>query len=202
MGAGREVFTTGQVRRIQSSPDGPGRDDLHTEGSELRPLPGQQSLSGFCAGSSGVSGLSSWPRKKVPLLTVTAAVIRGNGRVLLAQRPEGGLLGGLWEFPGGTLEADDAGLEACLKREIQEELNVDIDVLTAFGVYKHAYTHFKIILHAFICDLVGHQEPKPVACSDLNWVRLDELERYPMGKVDRRIARRLVKEGLDGTRAN
>ena len=62
------------------------------------------------------------PRRKVPSLTVTAAVIRRNGRVLLAKRPPEGLLGGLWEFPGGTLEETDADLQACLQREIQEEL--------------------------------------------------------------------------------
>lgn len=138
------------------------------------------------------------PRKSIPLLTVAAAVIRNDGRVLLAQRPEGGLLGGLWEFPGGTLEEDDPGLEECLKREIREELGVEIHVRTPFGIYKHAYTHFKIRLHAFICDLIDGQIPQPVECSDLTWVRLNGLEQYPMGKVDRRIARRLMEEGLDG----
>ena len=79
--------------------------------------------------------MSAWPlqaasRKKpcassrlpaIPHYIVTAAVIRRNGQVLIAQRPEQGLLGGLWEFPGGKLQPDE-DLDACLKREICEEL--------------------------------------------------------------------------------
>jgi len=138
------------------------------------------------------------PRKKVPSLTVTAAVIAKDGLVLITQRPREGLLGGMWEFPGGTLEENDPDLASCLTREIREELGVDIQLRQPFGVYKHAYTHFKIVLHAFICSLNGGQTPEALECSDLVWVGLDELEKYPMGKVDRRIAKRLVREGLDG----
>ena len=138
------------------------------------------------------------PRKKVPHLTVTAAVIHQNGEVLLAKRPSDGLLGGLWEFPGGTLEETDVDLSACLTREIREELNVTIQVGAPFGIYKHAYTHFKITLHAFICEILSGEKPEPLASDGLIWVGLDELGDYPMGKVDRQIAQRLEKEGFDG----
>jgi A/G-specific adenine glycosylase len=138
------------------------------------------------------------PRKKTPCFTVTAAVISRGDRVLLAKRPSDGLLGGLWEFPGGTLEDDDEDLESCLKRETREEMGVDVLIKSAFGHYKHAYTHFKITLHAFICELVNGYEPRPIECEDVVWVRLDQLAVFPMGKVDRRIAQRLVKEGFDG----
>jgi len=137
-------------------------------------------------------------RKKPPHLIVTAAVIRKNGKVLLAQRPRDGLLGGLWEFPGGTLEKNDQDLESCLIREIKEELGSDIKVIAPFGKYKHAYTHFKITLTAFICDLTDGHEPEPIGCDNLVWVGVDRLDQYPMGKVDRRIAGRLLKEGLNG----
>lgn len=139
------------------------------------------------------------PRKNVPHLTVTAAVIRRDGRVLLAQRPRHGLLGGLWEFPGGTLEEKDADLHSCLRREIREELGVDIQVGAPFGEYQHAYTHFKISLYAFLCELPLSVQPQNLANDDLAWVRLEELPAYPMGNVDRRIARRLEEEGFDGT---
>lgn len=135
------------------------------------------------------------PRKKVPRLTVTAAVIRREELVLLAKRPAGGLLGGLWEFPGGTLEQTDPDLPACLTREIQEELGAAIRVGAPFGTYRHAYTHFKIELHAFLCTLADGQEPQPIGCDALAWVQLQDLGEYPMGKVDRRIANRLAKEG-------
>ncbi len=135
------------------------------------------------------------PRKKTPHLTVTAAVIRRDGQVLLSQRPAGGLLGGLWEFPGGTKEQSDPDLPACLQREIQEELGVQVAVGEPFGVYKHAYTHFKITLHAFLCRLDNGVKPKPIESDALVWVSASELENYPMGKVDRQIANRLRVEG-------
>ncbi len=138
------------------------------------------------------------PRKKTPHLTVTAAVISRDDQVLLAQRPKEGLLGGLWEFPGGTLEEGDEDLESCLKREIREELDVDIGVRRPFGKYQHAYTHFRITLHAFMCDLLDGHQPMPIECEEVAWAGLDQLEEFPMGKVDRLIAQRLLKEGLDG----
>lgn len=134
------------------------------------------------------------PRKKTPSLTVTAAVIHRDDTFLLAKRPPEGLLGGLWEFPGGTLEKTDEDLPACLRREIQEELGADINVGRPFGIYRHAYTHFKIELHAFCCTLVDDREPQAIECDEFAWVTLDELRNYPMGKVDRRIADRLAKE--------
>jgi len=139
------------------------------------------------------------PRKKVPHLTVTAAVILRGGTVLLAQRPSPGLLGGLWEFPGGTMEEADVDLPACLRREITEELGVTVKVGASFGQYQHAYTHFKITLTAFLCEIPITEQPQPLASDGLVWARLEELSAYPMGKVDRQIARKLAKEVCDGT---
>jgi A/G-specific adenine glycosylase len=138
------------------------------------------------------------PRKKVPHHTVTAAVIVHGDRVLLAQRHPDGLLGGMWEFPGGTLEDFDADLPACLEREIREELGVTVKVGEGYGIYRHAYTHFKITLHAFVCALGQGEEPRPLDSAGLAWVRLSELDDYPMGRVDRRIANRIKKEGANG----
>jgi A/G-specific adenine glycosylase len=125
----------------------------------------------------------------VPHHTVTAAVIRRKGKVLLAKRPAGGLLGGMWEFPGGKVEEDET-LETCLIREIREELGIRIVVGKTFGIYRHAYSHFRITLHAFLCS-VKSGEPKPIKAAELAWVIPDKLSNYPMGKVDRLIAKRL-----------
>ncbi len=130
------------------------------------------------------------PKAEVPHYTVTAAVIRREGKVLLAKRPSKGLLGGMWEFPGGKTEQDET-LEDCLLREIREELDASIRIDEPFGVYQHAYTHFRITLHAFICQLTGG-EPKPIDAAELVWVNPGKLQEYPMGKVDRLIARKLV----------
>lgn len=134
-------------------------------------------------------------RPVVPHITVSAAVIRRDGQVLIAQRPAQGLLGGLWEFPGGKVEEGET-LEDGLRREIVEELDAAIAVETPFGVYHHAYTHFRVTLHAFLCRLTGG-EPRPVQPSALCWVAPDDLRKYPMGKIDRQIARRLAGEAND-----
>ncbi len=129
------------------------------------------------------------PKADVPHYTVTAAVLQRDGKILLAKRPSKGLLGGMWEFPGGKVEKGET-LEACLAREIREELGAEIHVGEAFGIYRHAYTHFRITLHAFLCELTDG-EPKPVEAAGLAWVVPAELSLYPMGKVDRQIAGRL-----------
>lgn len=132
------------------------------------------------------------PKPETPHYTVTAAVIRQNGRVLIARRPEEGLLGGLWEFPGGKVDAGES-LEEGLRREITEELDVQIKVGETLGVYQHAFTHFRITLHAFECRLQNGGQPVAKEHSALSWVPLSALDEYPMGKVDRQIARRLAK---------
>ncbi|HEY9078156.1 MAG TPA: A/G-specific adenine glycosylase [Anaerolineaceae bacterium] len=129
-------------------------------------------------------------RQRTPHYIVTAAVIERDDRVMIAQRPADGLLGGMWEFPGGKVRKGES-LEACLQREIQEELGAQVKVGTSLGMYKHAFTHFKITLHAFRCRLVEGSEPRPVKASAIRWLRLDELDDYPMGKVDRLISQRL-----------
>jgi A/G-specific adenine glycosylase len=129
-------------------------------------------------------------RAAIPHHTVTAAVIQRDGQVLITQRPSNGLLGSLWEFPGGKVEPNE-DLAACLQREIKEELEVEIRVGEPFGEYRHAYTHFRVTLHAFLCQLCGGSPPKAVQVQDLRWVKAEELADYPMGKIDRQIARRL-----------
>lgn len=129
-------------------------------------------------------------RMEIPHYIVTAAIIRRQGQVLIAQRLAKGLLGGMWEFPGGKQEPGET-LPACLQREIMEELGTTIRVDEPFGVYTHAYTHFRITLHAFLCQLTA-EEPRPLQVQALHWVSPDELPTYPMGKVDRQISNHLL----------
>jgi A/G-specific adenine glycosylase len=126
------------------------------------------------------------PKRQTPHYTVTAAVIHRDGKVLIARRPQEGLLGGMWEFPGGK-QQEDEDLPDCLGREIREELGAVIAVGRELGVYFHAYTHFKVTLHAFACKLV-RGEPQPLEVSDLRWVTIAELPGFPMGKIDRMIS--------------
>ncbi|MCJ7586154.1 MAG: A/G-specific adenine glycosylase [Anaerolineales bacterium] len=140
------------------------------------------------------------PKPATPHHTVTAAIIERDGKYLLARRPQKGLLGGLWEFPGGKVEAGES-LESALHREIHAELGMAIRVGAPFGIYRHAYTHFRFTLHAFLCYPNG-DEPRALEAGELSWVSPSELSAYPMGKVDRQIARRLATDTLTGTRKN
>lgn len=131
-------------------------------------------------------------KPQTPHYTVTAAVIQRAGQVFIAQRPLDGLLGGLWEFPGGKLQPDET-LPDGLRREIREELAVEVAVGQPLGVYRHAFTHFRITLHAFDCTLADEtSEPQPLEHASLAWVPPHQLSTYPMGKVDRQIARHLL----------
>jgi A/G-specific adenine glycosylase len=127
-------------------------------------------------------------RKPLPHFDVTAAVLRRPGhpeQFLVAQRPPEGMLGGLWEFPGGK-QHDGETLADCLRREMQEELGVDVVVGEAVTSVKHAYTHFRITLHAFECRLLAG-EPQSIGVADWRWVTLDDLPAYAFAVTDQKI---------------
>jgi A/G-specific adenine glycosylase len=132
------------------------------------------------------------PKPDQPHYTVAAAVIQRAGQVLIAQRPANGLLGGMWEFPGGKLQPGE-DLAGCLQREIEEELGARVAVHEQVGVYQHAYTHFRVSLHAFRCSLASG-EPRNLEHASLVWTSVDELKNYPMGKIDRAIANQLAND--------
>jgi A/G-specific adenine glycosylase len=162
------------------------------------------------------------PKKEVPRYVHAAAVIIERRKVLLAQRPSKGLLGGMWEFPNGRVNGDPAkGLSKALKTEYGLRLKVkrnhraatlaphasagespqgeqrDSVLLSgsrsaykseSLGIVQHGYTHFKVTVHVFQCGLISM--PKG---TNLKWVPLKDLDKYPMGKIDRQIAKMIVK---------
>jgi A/G-specific adenine glycosylase len=133
-------------------------------------------------------------RKAVPHVDVTAAVIRGeNGKLLIAQRREDAMLGGLWEFPGGKREPGES-LEECLRREIREELGIEIAVGAQLTTIKHAYTHFKITLHVFECQHTGGS-PQAIECADWAWAAPVDLDRYAFPVTDQKIIATLREGG-------
>jgi A/G-specific adenine glycosylase len=134
------------------------------------------------------------PRKPTPHYNVTAGVIyNDDDQVLMAQRPHAGLLGGLWTFPGGRQETGEDP-EDCLRRCIKAMLGVDVGVGYGIVTVDHAYTHFRITLRAFRCR---HQsgEPQALECADWRWVGPGELGSLALPKVDREVARALLREG-------
>ena len=133
------------------------------------------------------------PKKEVPHYIHAAGVIIERKKVLLAQRPSQGLLGGMWEFPNGRVEGDPAkGLSKALKMEYRLRLKVKPRDKTQkkepLGIVQHGYTHFKVTVHVFPSELISM--PKG---TNLKWVPLKDLDDYPMGKIDRQIAKMIVK---------
>lgn len=118
------------------------------------------------------------------LLVAAAALIDGEGRVLLAQRPEGKSMAGLWEFPGGKIHADETA-EAALVRELKEELGIATSpgCLWPLTFASHAYPDFHLLMPLFGCR-VWQGTPEAREGQKLAWVRKDELKDYPMPPAD------------------
>ncbi len=115
-------------------------------------------------------------------IQVGAAIIRHNGRILIAQRKENDNLGGLWEFPGGKRENGES-FEACLKREIAEELCGNIEVEKLWKVVSHPYPERIVELHFYFCRFTGG-ELKAVDCQDFRWVLPEELGQFSFPPAD------------------
>ncbi|MDA8124101.1 MAG: A/G-specific adenine glycosylase [Deltaproteobacteria bacterium] len=137
------------------------------------------------------------PRKPVPHYQVTAAVIRRGDQLLITRRPPKGLLGGLWEFPGGKREPGET-LEDCLKREIREELGIAISVGPHLISVEHAYTHFRITLHAFECRSRGGRI-RLLGIDDYRWILPRELDAFALPAADHKIVALL--QARDGAKA-
>jgi len=127
-------------------------------------------------------------RKRGPLphKQMTAGIIDDDqGRLLIVQRPNKGLLGGLWKFPGGERIPGET-LDNSLQRVVKEELGIRVKVEEAVTSVRHAYTHFRITLYAFRCLLrVGR--PRALSCSRCQWVESHKLANFPFSKADRKI---------------
>lgn len=118
------------------------------------------------------------------LLVAACALVDGDGRVLIAQRPEGKTLAGLWEFPGGKVEAGETP-EAALIRELAEELGIAVkaDCLAPFVFASHGYEAFHLLMPLYLCRRWdGFAQAKHHAA--LKWVRPGELDRWPMPPAD------------------
>lgn len=129
------------------------------------------------------------PKKKIPRHTVVVGVIHKKGRILIDKRKPEGLLGGLWEFPGGKKERRET-LEEALQREVREELGIRIRIARRLVTVDHAYSHFRIRLHAFECTYVSGT-PRCVSCTAIKWVRPTDLKRYAFPAANGKIIQAL-----------
>ena len=128
--------------------------------------------------------------KAVPQFKIGAGIIWNGNKILIGQRPLKGLLGGLWEFPGGKLEPGET-LAQCVKREIKEELDVTVKVGKKVAEVPHAYSHFKIVLHAFDC-VYQSGRPKAIGCRAWKWVTPHELTTLAFPAANQPIIAQLL----------
>lgn len=132
-------------------------------------------------------------RAPLPHKLIGVAVVWNDQKqILIDRRPQKGLLGGLWEFPGGKIEPGET-VEECIRRELQEELAIDVEVGDRLITIDHTYTHFKVTLNVFHCRHVGG-DPQPIECDEIRWVDVSELEQFPFPKANIQIIDALKKD--------
>jgi mutator protein MutT len=126
----------------------------------------------------------------VPHIVVTAAVIERDGTFLLTRRPRGTHLEGAWEFPGGKCEPGET-YQACLEREIREELAADLRIGREVLTVTHPYLERVVELHFFASELVG--EPRPMIGQEMRWVPRDELKSLELPPADAELIEMLSR---------
>ena len=133
-------------------------------------------------------GLRLAAARLVTTIVVTAAVVERDGRFLVTRRQQGVHLEGLWEFPGGKCDAGEA-LDACLVRELREELDVDASVGAEVLATTHAYADRTVELHFFRCAIAG--EPVPQLGQAMRWAAREELATLEFPPADAELIRTL-----------
>ena len=136
-------------------------------------------------GHAEAAEVAAEPGVKPLLLVAACALIDADGRVLLARRPEGKKMAGLWEFPGGKLHPGETP-EAALIRELREELGIDVSAacLAPFVFASHEYERFHLLMPLYLCRR-WKGTPKPREGQALAWVRPQKLADYPMPPADK-----------------
>jgi A/G-specific adenine glycosylase len=130
-------------------------------------------------------------KKKVPHIVVGAAVtMNRKGDVLIAQRRQGDMLGGLWEFPGGKQEPGET-IQECTARELLEELGIKTAIGDHLITVKHAYSHFTMTMHVYRAKIVSGR-PRPIHCADYAWVPIPNLGKFAWSKADLQVVQVLL----------
>lgn len=140
-------------------------------------------------------------RGPIPHFDVAVALLRDSrGRLLIQRRHVHAMLGGLWEFPGGKREKDESMEEACV-RELDEELGVQVSIEGPFHQLSHAYSHFRITMHAFCARIVAGV-PRSASGMPLKWVDPPNLDNYAFPRANRKLIERLAETPAPSTPGN
>ena len=131
------------------------------------------------------------PTGAPPPIEVAAGLVFRGGKLLISRRRAQDHLGGLWEFPGGKRERGET-FEQCLRRELHEELGVNVEVGALLESITHDYPGKRVLLRFFRCRLAaGEPEPRPLGCAAVAWVGRAELSDYEFPAADARLLARI-----------
>jgi len=129
-------------------------------------------------------------------IVVAAAIIKQEEKFLLTRRKADSDLGGLWEFPGGKKESGET-LKDCLRREVKEELGVEVSEPQFFHSLRHQYPEKEVELHFFTCSIIqGH--PQALDCAEIAWVLKHELISYKFPPADIPVLQKIIYDGCSG----
>ncbi len=123
-----------------------------------------------------------------------AVIWNQQGQILIDRRLPEGVMGGLWEFPGGKIEPGET-VEECIQREILEELGIKIEVGEHLLTIDHTYTHLRVSLTVHHC-LHIQGVPQPLECDEVRWVNLDELDKFTFPQANTQIIDLIQKNGV------
>ena len=123
-----------------------------------------------------------------------AVINNKQGKILIDRRKEKGEMGGLWEFPGGKIEVGET-IEECIKREIKEELDIEIRVGDRLTTITHSYKAFKVTLYVHNCQHLSGQ-PQPLECEEIRWVEAAQMNQYQFPAANTQIIHLLQQRGI------
>ncbi len=124
-------------------------------------------------------------QRPAPLYSIAAGVVFKNARVLITRRKPDGLLGGLWEFPGGKIQNGETPEAACM-RELQEEANLKVGIDAHLCQVHHAYTHFRIVMDVFCCSYISGRVRLRGAV-DHRWISIHQLDEFPFPRANHKF---------------
>ena len=131
----------------------------------------------------------------LPYKLIGVAVIWDEtGKILIDKRRSGGSFGGLWEFPGGKKEAGET-IENCIKREVLEELGIEVAVEKHLITIEYNYSEIRLILHVYHCRYL-RGILKAIECDEFRWVTLDEIDRFTFPEANEQIITALKKMSI------
>lgn len=131
-------------------------------------------------------------KQNIPHYNVGVGVIWNNDKIFVNKRKSNGHLGGLWEFPGGKVKNKES-IESCIKREIDEELNLNVNIGSKIATIKHSYSHFSITLSAFNCK-IEQKNVSPKLKEEWKWISPNELQMLAFPKANHKLFPYLTKE--------